>query len=290
MDNKSAEKLKSKIHEQQIMKTKTGRKVPVLISCAILTNQKNLAEGLIIVGHDQTKKKAIEEKLERSRRERLVEINEAQEEERMRIATDLHDGLGQMLTAISYAVQELSVNEQNDTIVINEPVNMIHQQIDKAIREAKNIAHNLIPIVLKDFGLLVAIENLINRANELYETKFTLEAFDFNTRIDPKREKVLYRICQESLNNIVKHAHAKNAYYQIYWQGCCVVLVIEDDGVGFDTNALESNPAKSGIGLISMKERVLSFDGDFTINSEPENGTEIIVEIPCEKDIVDEKS
>jgi len=157
----------------------------------------------------------------------------------------------------------------------------IQQHIDNAIRETKNLAHNLIPIVLKDFGLIVAVENLISRANELYETKFRFDVFDFDERIDPKREKVLYRICQESLNNIIKHAKAKNATYQIYWQDCSVVLVIEDDGIGFDANAFESKGKYAGIGLIGMRERVLAFDGNFTINSEPGKGTEIIVELPC---------
>ena len=267
------------INNMEYLLSKTGRKVPALLSCSALKNQHKEMEGLIVVGHDLTEKKAIEEKLEHTRKQRQIDINEAQEEERLRIATDLHDGLGQMLTAISYSVQHLvPAEEQNESFVF-EPVIEIQQQIDKAIREAKNLAHNLIPIVLKDFGLIVAVENLIGRANELYETQFRFDAFDFNVRIDPKREKVLYRICQESLNNIVKHARAKNATYQIFWQDCSVVLVIEDDGIGFDINMFEGK--KTGIGLISMRERVLSFDGNFTINSEKGKGTEIIVELPC---------
>ena len=85
------------------------------------------------------------------------------------------------------------------------------------------------------------------------------------------------------MNNIVKHAKAENATYQIFWQDCSVVLVIEDDGIGFDVTAQDKKSENSGIGLISMRERVLSFDGGFTINSEPGQGTEIIVEIPCPK-------
>lgn len=270
-----------RINNLDYLIAKSGKKVPALLSCTLLKNQNHENEGLIMVGHDLTEKKAIEEKLEHTRKQRSIDINEAQEEERMRIATDLHDGLGQMLTAISYSVQNLSPSEEENDTLVHEPVVRIQEQIDRAIREAKNLAHNLIPIVLKDFGLIVAIENLVSRANELYATKFRFDAFDFNTRIDPKREKVLYRVCQESMNNIIKHAHARNAYYQIFWQDCSVVLVVEDDGVGFDPGSPERSGKKQGIGLISMKERVLSFDGNFTINSEPGKGTEIIVEIPC---------
>ncbi len=273
--------VQKRISAKEYLVTKDGHFFPALISCSVLKTQNNETDGLIIIAHDLTEKKAIEKKLDKTRKERLIDINEAQEEERMRIATDLHDGLGQMLTAISYSVQQLVSKGGTGDFILEEPIANIQQYIDKAIRETKNLAHNLIPIVLKDFGLIVAVENLISRANELYETKFRFDVFDFNERIDPKREKVLYRICQESLNNIIKHARAKNATYQIYWQDCSVVLVIEDDGIGFDANAIEKKGKYSGIGLIGMRERVLAFDGNFTINSEPGKGTEIIVELPC---------
>lgn len=279
---KDMKSVKDIINNQKFLVTKSSEKIPTLISCTFMKDQKNNKEGLIIVGHDLREKMAIEGKLENERKERLVAINEAQEVERIRIATDLHDGLGQMLTAISYAVEDLKAKSQSE----DKSIHKIQIQIDRAIREAKNIAHNLIPIVLKDFGLIVALQNLIDKANQLYSTKFRFDAFDFNERIDPKREKVLYRICQESLNNIVKHAKAKNADYQIFWQDSSVVLVIEDDGIGFDTDTKEVDLNNTGIGLISMRERVLAFEGEFTINSKPGEGTEIIVEIPCQKNLV----
>jgi len=281
-DSNNLEVQAGEINNMDYLVSKSGKRLPALISCAILKNQDNHTDGLIIVCHDLTEKNVIKEKLEHSRKERLIDINEAEEEERIRIATDLHDGLGQMLTAISYAVQDI-MPEDGESTLVGERVERIQLQIDKAIIETKNLAHNLSPIVLKDFGMIVAIENLIIRANELYETRFRFDAFDFTNRIDPKREKVLYRICQESLNNIVKHAQAKNATYQIFWQDTSVVLVIEDDGVGFDSKAMEASSSGSGIGLISMRERVLAFDGNFSISSQPGSGTEIIVEIPCPK-------
>jgi len=204
------------VNNQKYLKSRSGGLVPVLLSCSIMKNKNNTNEGLIIVAHDLTEKRAIEQKLEKSRKERMVDIYDAQEEERIRIATDLHDGLGQMLTAISYAIQELNPGENKSGEENREAATRIQSQIDLAIKEAKNIAHDLIPIVLKDFGLIVAIKNLIAKANEMYETEFQFNAFDFNERIDSKREKALYRICQETLNNIVKHAKAKNVTYQVF--------------------------------------------------------------------------
>jgi PAS domain S-box-containing protein len=282
--------LTSLINTENHILTKSGKKIPALLSCAVFKNRKNEPEGLIIVGHDLTEKNAIERKLEQTRKERLIDINEAQEKERLRIATDLHDGLGQMLTAISYSVQNLYPKDTEADKTAHDALNKIQQQIDATIREAKNLAQNLIPIVLKDFGLIVAIKNMIGRANEMHETKFRFDAFDFDERIDTKLEKALYRICQETLNNIVKHAGAKNAYYQIYWQDCCVALVIEDDGVGFDTKNLVKKSKNAGLGLMSIRERVLAFDGNFTIISEPGQGTEIVIEIPCRKNKTDGNS
>ncbi len=269
------------INVEKFFKSKSGTIIPVLLSCGILKNQANEADGLIIVSHDLTEKKAIEEKLEQSRKERLIDINDAHEEERIRIATDLHDGLGQMLTAISYSVQNLYQEKPAEDPVITNAVSNIQAQIDNTIREAKNLAHNLTPIVLKDFGLIAAVENLVARANEMHETSFKFNAFNFNDRINPKLEKAIYRICQESLNNIVKHAQAKHAIYQIFRHDNAIVLVIEDDGVGFDAGAWKKNEKSSSIGLISIRERVLSFDGNFTINAEIGHGTELIIEIPC---------
>ncbi|MCD4731913.1 MAG: PAS domain-containing protein [Bacteroidales bacterium] len=267
------------INKQNYFISKKGKLIPALITCTLLKNQKNESEGLIMVGHDLTEKKAYEEKLEQNRKERLISINEAQEEERIRIAIDLHDGIGQMLTAISYSIQELNIPDKGDPSTVLK----IQNQIDLTLQETKNLAHNLIPIVLKDFGLIAAIENLIMKANEMYDANFRFNHYDYKGRIDTKLEKALYRICQESLTNIVKHAKAKNADFQLFRSNNIIVLVIDDDGIGFDLKSLESDTKKTSIGLISIRERVMSFDGAFTIDSQPGKGTELIIEIPCRK-------
>lgn len=260
----------------------TGEKIPALISCAALKTDNGESDGLIIVGHDLTIKKKIERELERNRKRRQIDINEAQEEERMRIAIDLHDGLGQILTAISYTAGEF----QNIGILSNDEkeklINKIEEQVDRAIKESKSIAQNLIPIVLKDFGLVAAMRNLIERANETYSITFSFDTFDYNERIDTKLEKTLYRICQESLNNIIKHSKAKTANYQLFRQDNIIVFVISDDGDGFDISLLKKKATK-GIGLMSMRERVQAFDGNMYIDSQIGIGTEIIIEIPCVK-------
>lgn len=267
------------INQQKHFITKNGKLLPVSISCSLLKNQNDEDEGLILVGHDLTEKIAYEERIEQNRKESLIALNEAQEEERIRIAIDLHDGLGQMLTAISYSLQELKIRDKGES----QNILNIQNQIDNAIKEAKNLAHNLIPIVLKDFGLIAAIENLIMKANDTYDTKFLFNFYDYEGRIDVKLEKALYRICQESITNIIKHANAKNANVQLFRADETIVLVIDDDGMGFNMKTYEMNEKSRGIGLISIRERTLAFDGTFTIDSQTGNGTELIIEIPCRK-------
>lgn len=267
------------LREKKHVIRKDGTLIHVLNTCTILKNKDNENEGLVFVAHDLTEEVARAQELESVRKEQMIAINEAQEEERMRIAIDIHDGLGQMLSAISFSIQEANETESDDSC----PKSKIQKQIDLAIQEAKSLAHNLIPILLKDFGLIAALRNLIDKANNLHETKFIFNAYDFKERIDPKLEKAIFRICQESLNNIVKHAQAKNATFQLFKTIELVTLVVEDDGVGFNIKDTMGSEKKSGIGLISIRERTTSFGGTFTIHSEINKGTELIIEIPYHK-------
>jgi PAS domain S-box-containing protein len=258
--------------QQTIMHSSHGKEIPVMVTCTVLKKHDNKDE-LILVGHDLSEKKAYEDKIEQIRREIQISINEAQEEDRMRISRDIHDGLGQMLTGVFYALQGLNNCDKKDLLPIQ-------NQLHAAIQEAKNLSHNLIPMVLKDFGLIPAIEKLIDRTNQLNETRFDFTHYDFNQRLEPRLEKAIYRICQEALNNIVKHAGATNSYFQLFKSQQSVVLVIDDNGKGFDTTTLDTGSHKSGIGLISIRERAHSFGGIFTIDSVPGKGTELFIEIP----------
>lgn len=154
--------------------SKSRLPILVFITCTILKNTDNTMDGLVLVGHDLTEQKANEEKIERIRKDRVIAINEAQEQERMHIATDIHDGLGQMLTSISYSIQKLNESRYDTDTIQN-----IQTQIDAAILETRILSHNLIPLALKDFGLISAVRNLIERANQLNNTLFIFNAYDF---------------------------------------------------------------------------------------------------------------
>ena len=264
------------IRKHSQMFSKSRLPIPVFITCTILKNTDNTMDGLVLVVHDLTEQKANEEKIERIRKDRVIAINEAQEQERMHIATDIHDGLGQMLTSISYSIQKLNESRYDTDTIQN-----IQNQIDAAILETRILSHNLIPLALKDFGLISAMRNLIERANQLNDTLFIFNAYDFEGRIDPKLEKTIYRICQESLNNIVKHAKASKATFQLFKTNEQITLVIEDNGIGFDTDIISDEQSGRGIGLMSIRERIATYSGTFTIDSKQGKGTELLIEIPC---------
>jgi len=267
------------IGKQSIMLDKDGHAIPVYVTSVVLINGEGEAEGMVVVAHDLTEEKNNEAKIEKLRKERTIAVHEAQELERLRISRDLHDGLGQLLTGISYSVQK--IGEEN--AIDRDFADRLHIQVNTAIQEAKNLAQDLAPIVLKDFGLPVAIENLVQRTNQLQKTRFIFNSYSFSERIDAKLEKALFRICQEAVNNIIKHSNAKEASIELYRVEDMIVLVMEDDGMGFDTDKLDQKESSKGLGLISMQERVVSFSGDFAISSKPGRGTEIVIEIPCRK-------
>lgn len=267
------------IGKQSIMLDKDGLAIPVYVTSVVLRNGEGEAEGMVVVGHDLTEEKKNEAKIENLRKERTIAVHEAQELERLRISRDLHDGLGQLLTGISYSVQKIGEGNTID----RDFADRLQTQVNTAIQETKNLAQDLAPIVLKDFGLPAAIESLVQRTNQLQKTRFIFNSYSFSERIDAKLEKALFRICQEAVNNIIKHSSAKEASIELYRVEDMIVLVMEDDGMGFDTDKLVQKESSKGLGLISMQERVVSFSGDFAISSKPGRGTEIVIEIPCRK-------
>lgn len=237
--------------------------------------------GFVVVVRDLTEVRKMESLLEKEKRERSRAINDAQEEERYMLARELHDGIIQSLTAISYSVRGIIEMSEDSSLI--EKFNQIGTQLDVVISEAKQISHNLIPILLKDFGLVKAIEKLISDASLNSNIEFCFEAFKMEERIDKRLEKTIYRICQEATSNILKHSKATKAFIQLVKHEESVVLVIEDNGIGFNDNQIYRPSELGGIGLLSIRERVEDNYGEFSVNSKENEGTELIIEIPFPK-------
>lgn len=267
-------------NEERLYKTKTDECIPVLFSCSTVKNKAKDVIGVVFVSHDIRARKEMYRQIEKIRKNQLIEINEAQEKERLRIAQELHDSLGVILTSISYYIDNNFSNNKKGDDEFASHIQNIQQKIDAAIQESKSIAHDLIPILLKDFGLLVALENFIEDYNKHGKTMFKFSAFNIEQRFDERIEKMFYRVVQEAVNNIQKHANAKTGTIQLVKHNDFVSLIISDDGKGFDLTEVKKEINNKGIGLISMQERITAFDGEFTIDTKPGEGTEILIELP----------
>jgi signal transduction histidine kinase len=203
----------------------------------------------------------------------LLENQQIVETERSRLAKDLHDGVGGLLSGIKLTLNSVAVNvPEKNTLLFNKANN----QLDNAIREMRRVAHNMMPEALLKFGLGEAIHDFCDGINEsnLVKMKYTqigsLESLDKSTEI------VLYRIIQELTNNALKHSGAKNIFIQINKHPKGFTITIEDDGKGFDT----AGTAGGGQGLKNVQSRINYLKGSYDIKSEKGNGTSINIEIP----------
>ncbi len=218
--------------------------------------------------------------VEKQTREALIE---GQERERMRVSQELHDGLGQLFTAIKFNVQHLRESLQTEeTAATIESLNALENNIGMAISEVKNISRNLMPDVLWQFGLQPAIEDLVEKMRATTEVAISLELVELSARFSPEIEKALFRMCQELINNSIRHGHASNIYVQLINHGDSIVLMVEDDGMGFDV----SLPSR-GFGLRNIRSRAEVLEGVVDIDSNPGTGTVTTVEIPLKDETHD---
>ncbi|MFI5251264.1 MAG: PAS domain S-box protein [Bacteroidota bacterium] len=233
--------------------------------------------GAIAIARDITDRKQVQEQLQILAKR----VIQAQEEERRNLARELHDDLCQWLSGM-----KLTIGMMEESILDNKPVSnklrKIQHQINNRIIEVRRMATTLRPSALDDFGMSVALERLCEDYEKIHKTKITFRKTDTHRDHYPSEVEIaIYRIAQEALSNIVKHANAKNAIVSFTQTDETVMLEIEDDGTGIDQNKVKARKAEGGgLGLISMKERSILLGGTMQYESSPEKGTKIQVQIP----------
>jgi signal transduction histidine kinase len=203
----------------------------------------------------------------------VAALMEGQEQERSRIARDLHDGLGQMLNAIKMNINFLGKNDPK--------LNSLFHLIDEAIQESIRISENLLPSKLKDFDLATCLRSLCNSISKTSETPIIFESFGDSRYIEQAQKVNFYRIAQEAINNALKHAEAASINIQLNEDEDRIELTIEDDGKGFEKNL--SYDQSQHHGLVNMKERAEIMGGKLSIESDAARGTLIIIEAPVNK-------
>jgi signal transduction histidine kinase len=206
----------------------------------------------------------------------LRRINDILEEQSKRIAHAVHDEAGQLLAAVFLRLDQASQELAPNCGSCFEEIKHMLQMIEVQLRE---IAHDLRPPVLDDLGLFPAIEGFAGRVSKRYGIEITCESTVVG-RLPATIETTIYRIVQESLNNVVKHANATRADVRIAQNGRHVSCLIQDNGAGFNLNQVLSRKGSRGLGLLGIRERVESVGGELTIQAAPGNGTSLYITIP----------
>ncbi len=218
----------------------------------------------------------------RQHRQELSQLTEklfqSQEEERRRIARELHDEAGQSLTAIKLGLDRLEENHSPNDARLKEEIGEIRNMIKRTSSEIRRLSYHLHPTLLIDLGLEPALELYFKEieSHSTLDIEFNMVGFDH--RMDPDIETVIYRFSQEALTNTLKHSGAETFVLSIIKSYPHIIFRAEDDGVGFDTQIVGKD--RRSLGIIGMRERATLLGGTFQLRSLPGEGTRIRIEIP----------
>lgn len=238
--------------------------------------------SLLTYRNHRHKQKLQQAKIDELETEKQLTATEAvlkgEEQERTRLAKDLHDGLGGMLSGIKFSLSNMKENlimTPDNAQAFERSIDML----DSSIQEMRRVAHNMMPEMLVRYGLKIALEefcNEINRSGAIHTNYQFIGTH--TTAIDQTVAVTVYRIVQELVNNAIKHAHAQNVLVQLHAseQEKLLTITIEDDGKGFDKNLLT---VSKGMGWNNIQNRVDFLKGKIDVNSEPGKGTSVLIEI-----------
>jgi len=220
---------------------------------------------------------------EGERRFRLISrgVMRLQEAERGRIARELHDGVGQSLTALKMRIELLEQSAAGGEGSLARPLAELRELAEHTLLEVRQVSHLLRPQMLDELGLAPTLRWLVRS----FETRtgMAVELFQEGVeeeRVDPELETLLYRVVQEALTNAAKHARTRSARVRLHPDGRRLRLTIEDGGAGFDVEAALAVREEGGYGLRGMRDRVQLVGGSFSIRSAAGEGTRIEAEIP----------
>jgi PAS domain S-box-containing protein len=235
---------------------------------------------------DITERKQAEEEAERTgrrMRELSRQILDAQEDERKRVAQEIHDSIGGHLAAIKFALEEklesMGQNPSSEGISLEK----IISYVDEAISESRRISVNLRPSLLDDLGLLATISWFCREFEKVHVDLHIEQQLEIEEDEIPEMSKVvIYRVLQEAMNNVAKHSEATQVHLRLTKSGNRIEFSVADNGCGFDPEEqfLEST-AISGFGLMGMRDRTILCDGRFEIVSKKEEGTTVHISLPC---------
>lgn len=245
---------------------------------------------LLLMGSDITLRKMAEQNFDKKTRAeiekrinqqkfRSVLILEGQEEERKRIAMDIHDGIGQMLSSLKFQIESIDLQNHSKAEEKLEELRLLTKQL---IKEVRKVTFNLKPTVLGDYGLQAALKVFTKEIGKLIDIKLSFHTEGELPRISQKMENNIFRIVQEAINNAIKYSGAEAVEISLAQKDGEIVITVKDEGKGFDEKMLESRNAniESGRGFFNMYERTEYLNGTLEINSKPGKGTSVVLRVP----------
>lgn len=268
------EQLTSQLLQEEVVNQKKQNQVNILVFflclsvgiliIGLLIHKNRIRNNHLLLAEAQQEQQALY----------MRSVLEGQEKERERIARDLHDGLGNLLSTLKVNIGNLP----NETMTQHQDnYHKTAAMVDEACTEVRKIAHEMMPMALKRLGLIKALEDLVEKLDRTHDFSAHFQIYGKQRDLGKSINLMLYRIVQELLNNIIKYAQAKEVLLQMTFSEEWLNLTIEDDGIGFDP---QDQDAASGIGLKSVAFRVNYINGDYDIDSRPGMGTLVSINVP----------
>jgi two-component system sensor histidine kinase UhpB len=213
----------------------------------------------------------------------LGKVLTAQEEERTRLARELHDTIGQSLTAIIMTTASVEKYFPVGAARGKEKLAKARGIAAQALRDLRNVISDLRPEALDDLGLVLALRSQAKEHLESTGVQVRLKATGLERRLPPEVEIVIFRVVQEAITNIARHAQAAEANIMLTKKNTRLIVRVEDDGVGFDADQM-MNGYRQAWGLRGMEERITLLGGKLYVSSKPGGGTLVLAEVPLEQD------
>ncbi len=263
------------IIQQQQLKNKQVRTRLFIVLVLFLA----LFVGLIVLYlFFKQRQKLLQEKIITIEQQKKLELTQAimdgEEQERIRLARELHDGIGGLMSMLK--LQFSNITKTNPTLIDNGDYNNTVDLLNTTSQDIRKISHALMPSALERLGLNAALEQFCTQLQQTGNIEIDFQYYNLKTRLPQRMELLCYRIVQELLNNIIKHARAKEVIVQISRNEHIISITVEDDGIGFNVSTIKT---KNGIGLNSMQQRVELLGGTMDIDSTIGKGTAIYIEI-----------
>ncbi len=264
--------------ENKIKKLELVTRNKTIVGISVFTILLVLSAWLFYQRHQAQQKGLLQQEIFKQQSIAMQGILEAEEKERKRIASDLHDGVGQLMSAAWLNLQafkeQINLTDETHQQLFDKSVALV----DESCKEVRSVSHNMMPNALLQKGLINAVREFIHQVSSK-KLSINLQTDGLHKPIPSHVEMVLYRVIQESVNNVIKHAAANNLDISINQETDGVDVMIEDNGKGFDPINLKN---KDGIGLSNIKNRVQYLKGKVEWNSAPDEGTLVAIHIPIE--------